>query len=133
MGVTYYQPKSEQTDTIERLLRDGKHSLSTIARSMGVSQPRISQIKKRMVLEDHKTISPQPIRSQAQEKVDACIVDSMKALTIRFTPSVFDALVEACAVTNRANPDDTITLEDFIEECATVRVVEMGLLRRRKK
>lgn len=133
MGVTYYQPKSEQTDTIERLLRDGKHSLSTIARSMGVSQPRISQIKKRMVLEDHKTISPQPIRSQAQEKVDACIVDSMKALTIRFTPSVFDAFVEACAVTNRANPDDTITLEDFIEECATVRVVEMGLLRRRKK
>lgn len=133
MGANYYQAKSEQTDTIERLLIDGKHSLQSIASVIGVSRPRVSQIKKRMLEEGRKAVSPQTVRSRTQEKLESVMLDSMKALTIRFTPAVFDALAEACAISNRQNPDDTITIEDFIEECAVVKVVELGLLKQRRK
>jgi hypothetical protein len=57
----------------------------------------------------------------------------MKHLTIRFTPAVFDALTEACAITNRQDPTDTITVEDYVNELVINRVVELGLLRKNKR
>jgi hypothetical protein len=57
----------------------------------------------------------------------------MKALTLHLTPSVFDALTEACAITNRKDKDDPITVEDYAEECVIVRLVELGLLRKNKR
>ena len=57
----------------------------------------------------------------------------MKSLTIYLTPSVHDALVEACAVANRQSPDgEQITIQEYVEECVINRVVELGLLRKKK-
>jgi hypothetical protein len=56
-----------------------------------------------------------------------------KTLTLHLTPPVHDALSEACAIANRQNPEDTITLTEYVEELVINRVVELGLLRRNKR
>lgn len=130
--------RSTQTLTIERLLKEDTHSLTSIASAAGVSRQRVHQIKKRMLA---RYVSIGVVNLTAgdcqegfkQDFKEPVVSDSMKALTIRFTPAVFDALTEACAVSNRQSLDETITIEDYVEECAINRVVELGLLRRRAK
>lgn len=58
---------------------------------------------------------------------------SPKALTLHLTSPVYDALTEACAITNRQNPEDTISLTEYVEELVINRVVELGLLKRHKR
>ncbi len=125
------QQKTQRTIDIEAMLREG-HSVATIARWAGVSQQRVSYIKKRLFNTTPTTpvvTTPAPV-SEAQ----SCIVASvLKPITLHLTPSVFDALTEACAVVNRQDPDDPVTLADYVEELVINRVVELGLLRKTKR
>jgi hypothetical protein len=57
----------------------------------------------------------------------------MKTITINLTPPVYDALTEACGVANRQSPEEPITILEYVEECVINRVVELGLLRRKKR
>lgn len=125
------QAKSQQTVDIELMLQDG-HPVSTIARWAGVSQQRVSYIKRRLYLQATTPTTPVVTTPVPHESQEPCNVALVKSLTLRLTPSVFDALTEACAITNRKDPDDPITVEDYINELIINRVVELGLLRKYK-
>jgi hypothetical protein len=56
----------------------------------------------------------------------------MKSLTINLTPAVYDALVEACGVANRKTPEEPITILEYVEELVSNRMVELGLLRKKR-
>ena len=114
------QSRSQQTLTIEAMLKEG-HTASAIAREVGVSRPRVQQIKRRLK-EDHESVT-----------APAEPASTMKALTIHFTPAVHDALAEACAIANRQSPEEPITITEYIEELVINRVVELGLLRKNKR
>lgn len=128
------QSKSKNTLHIEQMLKDG-HSAHSIAQEVGISHQRVYQIKKRLanqyvagvqlaVQEGQTTCTPS----------NALLSDSfMKSLNIRVTTPVFDALTEACAIANRKEPDEAITVEEYVEECVTTRLVELGLLRKNKR
>lgn len=121
------QDRSSQTLHIERLLSDG-HTISSIARTMGVSRQWVQQINKRRCkgLQDLAPL----------QEVQPALLGSelhMKSLTLRLTLPVYDALTEACAITNRKDPEEPITTEEYVEECVTTRLQELGLLRRNKR
>lgn len=131
MGALAYQAKSQQTIDIELMLLE-KHSVSAIARWAGVSQQRVSYIKKRM---GEVTTPTTPVVTTPHQVITepSCNVALVKSLTVTLTPSVYDALVEACGVANRQDPDEPITMSDYVEELIINRVVELGLLRKYKK
>ena len=118
--------RSQQTLTIEAMLKDGK-TISSIARSVGVSRARVQQIKRRVC--EQFVNSTEPV-SAGGELVSS---SPFKPLTISLTPAVHDALVAACEVANRNSPEETITIQEYVEECVINRVAELGLLRRNKK
>src|SRR5215471_611070 len=120
------QPRSQQTLTIEAMLKEGKN-LSDIARQMGVSRQRIQSIKQRV--SQQLVTSTEPV-SGGGELVSGL---PFKSLTIHVTPAVHDAIVEACEVANRKSPEEQITISEYVEECVINRVVELGLLRRNKR
>ncbi len=118
--------RSQQTLTIEAMLKDGQ-TISSIARQVGVSRARVQQIKRRVCKE--LINSTEPV-SAGGELVSS---SPFKPITISLTPAVHDALVEACAVTNRQSPEEPITIQEYVEECVINRVVELGLLGRNKR
>lgn len=126
------QSRSQQTTDIERMLQAG-HPVSDIARWASVSQQRVSFIKKRL----EKSQPPTTPISQPPDPVvttpSRIVVSVLKPLTLHLTPSVFDALTEACAITNRRNPDDTITVQEYVEELTMNRLAELGLLRKQRR
>jgi len=119
--------RSSTTVAIEQRLKAGE-SLSSIARSVGVSRQRVHSIKVRLC--QQLVNMTEPIDTQAGVLVSHL---PMKSLTIQFTPAIHDALVEACAIVNRRDPEEPITIQEYIEELAINRVVELGLLRRNKR
>lgn len=119
--------RSTRTLAIEKLLKQG-HAVSTIARDLGVSRQRVHSIKVRVC--QQLVNMTEPIDTQAGALVSHL---PMKSLTIHFTPAVFDALVEACEIVNRRSPEESITIQEYLEELAINRVVELGLLRRNKR
>jgi hypothetical protein len=122
--------RSTSTLTIEELLKHGE-SVSSIARTTGLTRQWVIHIKKRLLREGvlHVSVTP-PVTPFAGSLVS----DShMKSLTLRLTSPVFDALAEACAIANRKDPEESITLEDYVGELVINRVVELGLLRKNKR
>jgi hypothetical protein len=115
--------RNQQTLTIEAMLKKGQ-SISSIARQVGVSRQRVQNINRRL-LRDYEVATATPVESPSGSP--------MKSLSINLTPAVHDALVEACAVANRRAPEESITLQEYVEECVITRVVELGLLRRKKR
>lgn len=117
--------RSTQTLTIEAMLKAGQ-SPSAVAREMGVSRQRIHSIKQRLC--QQLVNSTEPVSGSGELSNGL----PFKSLTIRITPAVHDALVEACEVTNRGCPEEPVTLAEYVEECVINRVAELGLLRKNK-
>jgi hypothetical protein len=127
---SHKQHKAQQTVDIELMLQAG-HPVTRIAQWAGVSQQRVSYIKKRL---SQPLTTPVVTTPEAQPEVAPCNVASvLKPITLHLTPSVFDALTEACSISNRRNPEDLITIQDYIEELIINRVAELGLLRKTRK
>jgi hypothetical protein len=120
------QSRSQQTLSIETRLKAGE-SLSSIARNVGVSRSRVQHISRRL-LRDYESVT-----DAANGSGEQVSNSHMKSLTINLTPAVYDALVEACEVTNRKFPEEPITILEYVEECVINRVVDLGLLRRKKQ
>lgn len=129
------QVRSDKTLLIEAMIREGT-PVSSIAREIGVSRGRVQQIKRRMS-GDYSLVTDTPSMIEGSGgSTFAGLVSSaspMKSLTVHFTPAVHDALVEACAITNRQSPEEPITIADYVEELVINRVVELGLLRKNKR
>lgn len=123
------QSKSQKTLLIEQMLQDGQ-SISSIAREFDISRARVHHIKSRLLKSGVTCNGVTPLQPHHDGLVFSN--QSMKSLNIRLTTPVFDALTEACAITNRKDRDDPITVEDYVEECLTTRLVELGLIRKRK-
>lgn len=104
-------------------------SASSIARSVGVSRPRIQYVKKRML----RGLQCNPVTGEGLQGSGLLLSKSMKQLTIRFTPAVYDALVEACTIANRQDPEEQITISDYVEQVTINNLVEMGLVRKHKR
>jgi hypothetical protein len=128
--------RTHNTLKIEALIKTGA-SVSSISREAGVSRQRVQHIKKRLL---GQWVSGVQVAVQPPEEVagvDLAIHSSgmatPKALTLHLMPAVYDALTEACAISNRQNPDDTISITEYIEELVINRVVELGLLKRHKR
>ena len=119
--------RSQQTLTIEKLLKEANPNISAIARQMGVSRGWVQEINRRL-LSDFETVA-EPANVDGKQVSNS----NMKSLSIHLTPAVFDALVEACAVANRRAPEEPITITEYVEELVISRVVELGLLRRNKR
>lgn len=126
------QFKSQQTVDIELMLQDG-HSVTEIARWANISQQRVSYIKRRLLNNTTPTTPVVTTPPAPSELAPATVVSVLKPLTLQLTPSVFDALTEACAITNRKDPDESITIQEYVEQLIINRVVELGLLRRKRK
>jgi hypothetical protein len=124
---TQHQPRNPQTLLVESLLRDGM-SLSTIARQVGISKQRVHQISTR-VRQDRQALDGGGL--QGVNPVISHL--PMKSLTIRFTPAVYDALVEACQIVNRKDTEEQITIQDYVEQCTINNLVELGLMRKHRK
>lgn len=122
--VNEFQSRSTNTLLIEQMLRDGVLSISEIARLHHVSRARVQFIAKR--LQPPATpVAPHQLHPTPQLRSLG-----MRAINISFTPRVFAALTEACALVNQENSDDPITVEDYAEECVMNRLVTLGLLRK---
>jgi hypothetical protein len=70
---------------------------------------------------------------QPHQDGSVCSESFMRHITVKLTSPMYDALVEACSITNRKDPDDAITVEDYAEECIVTRLVELGLVRKYRK
>ena len=114
--------RSQRTLTIEAMLKEGQ-SVSSIAREFGVTRQRVQSIKARLLQGGYEAVTGTPAGSASP----------LKVFTISLTLPVHDAVVEACAVTNRKSPEEPITITEYVEECVITRVVELGLLRRKKR
>jgi hypothetical protein len=124
------QTRSETSITIEGMLQAGE-SVSAIARAMGVSRTRVQQINKRMQAEGCKGV--QDLAGVGlQGTTSRNLANVLKTLTIRLTPAVFAALTEACVITNSRDPEDPLTVEDYVNQLIINRVVDLGLLRKPK-
>ena len=128
--------RTHSTLKIEALIKTGA-SVSSISREAGVSRQRVQHIKKRLL---GQWVSGVQVAVQPGEEVaspDGHVLSSgmasLKALTLHLTTPVHDALTEACDISNRQNPEDTISLTEYVEELVINRVVELGLLKRHKR
>lgn len=121
------QSRSDTTLSIEARLKAGER-VSAIARDLGISRQRVHSIKVRVC--QQLVNMTEPIDTEAGALISHL---PMKSLTIHFTPAVHDALVAACEITNRQSPDEPITIQEYVEEIAINRVVELGLLRKNKR
>lgn len=121
---------------IEALIKTGA-SVSSISREAGVSRQRVQHIKRRLlnqyVAGVQVAVQPGEAVAGGPGALSSSGMASLKALTLHLTAPVHDALTEACAISNRQNPDDTITITEYIEELVINRVVELGLLKRHKR
>lgn len=128
--------RNPNTLKIEALIKSGA-SVSSISREAGVSRQRVQHIKKRLLGQwvSGVQVAVQPADGVAgiDRPLHSSGMASLKALTLHLTAPVHDALTEACAISNRQNPDDTITLTEYVEELVINRVVELGLLKRHKR
>jgi len=127
--------RSSKTVQIEARLKAGE-SLSSIARDLGVSRGRVQQVKRRL-LGDYSLVTDTPIMIEGAATitpVNGLVSHSpMKSFTVNLTTAVHDALAEACAIANRQSTEGPITIAEYTEELIINRVVELGLLRSRKK
>ena len=129
--------RTHNTLKIEALIKTGA-SVSSISREAGVSRQRVQQIKRRLL---NQWVSGVQVAVQPPDGVagvEGAIpsqlhMASPKAITLHLTSPVYDALTEACAISNRQNPEDTISITEYIEELVINRVVELGLLKRHKR
>jgi hypothetical protein len=120
--------RGQRTLEIERMLKGSNRNISAIARQMGVTRQRVRQIEKRL-LGDYEKVVTESVSGDCEHISNS----PMKALTINLTPSVHDALVEACAVANRKAPEEPVTILEYVEECIICHVVELGLLRKNNR
>jgi hypothetical protein len=136
----YFQRKSQQTIAIERMVREGLHSLSSIARSAGVSQQRVSYIKKRM--REAKQSVEQPVVWPVVESKQPAPRPLLNTITLQLSPAVYDALSNVLLSVNRQTKQEAIeqgtefqptTVEEYIEECLMVNLAERGLLKVKMK
>lgn len=121
-----YQSRSPKTLTIEMMLRDDVHSISEIARLNQVTRGRVQFIKKRLLPPD-TPVAP-PGSTQALQLKSS----GMKALTVRFSPAVYAALVEATSVSNQGS-DEPNTIEEYAGDVVMTHLVNLGLLRQKRK
>lgn len=128
--------RTHKTLKIEALIKTGA-SVSSISREAGVSRQRVQHIKKRLtgqwVSEVQVAVQPGNGVAWSNGQLPSSGMASLKALTLHLTAPVHDALTEACAISNRQNPEDTISLTEYVEELVINRVVELGLLKRHKR
>src|SRR5260370_838295 len=99
--------RNQRTLTIQAMLKEGQ-SISSIARTMGVSRSRVQQINRRLLADYEAVIATSEPQGATSEP--GFSGSPMKSLTINLTPAVHDALVEACAVANRKAPEEPITI-----------------------
>jgi hypothetical protein len=118
--------RSHQTITIEEMLSNGQ-SQTSIARQMGITRQRVGKIAKRL------TSCTQPVAGGGLRGGPSGIVAPVKSLTLQLTPAVFAALVEACQVSNHKDPEEQITITDYVEQVLINNLVEMGLMRKHRK
>ena len=128
--------RTHNTLKIEALIKTGA-SVSSISREAGVSRQRVQHIKRRLL---NQWVSGVQVAVQPPDGVAGSVptthssgMASPKAITLHLTSPVYDALTEACAISNRQNPEDTISITEYIEELVINRVVELGLLKRHKR
>lgn len=128
---TVLNVRSEKTLTIESMLRDGELSVSEIARINGVSRVRVRQIRSRLVtklsLEEGGTSTPTP--DVLQNPLESL---SMKTLSIRLTPAVYKALMEATTISNSGS-DELNTIEDYAGDVIMTHLQTLGLIRQNKR
>jgi hypothetical protein len=94
----------------------------------------VQQIKRRLT-SDYSLVTDTPsMIDGAATSTPVSVIAShspMKHFTVNLTSAVHDALVEACAITNRQSPEDPITIAEYTEDLIINRVVELGLLRKK--
>lgn len=110
------------------------HNLSSIAREVGVSRQRVQAVNRRL-FHDYSlvtaTVALQPPQTSCTPVSVIASHSPMKHFTVNLTTAVHDALVEACALTNRQSPADPINIAEYTEELIINKVVELGLLRKK--
>jgi hypothetical protein len=125
--------RSSKTKDIEARLKAG-HALSSIARDIGVSRQRVQAVNRRMQVDYSLVTATVAVQPPQTSCTPASVIAShlpMKSFTVILTTPVYDALVEACAITNRQSPQDPITIAEYTEQLIINKVVELGLLRKK--
>lgn len=121
-----YQSRSPRTIAIEAMLNEGALTISEIARVHNVSRRRVQLINTRL---RYPAI---PVASDQSHPTSQLKSSGMKALTVRFSPAVYAALVEATGVSNQGS-DEPNTIEEYAGDVVMTHLVNLGLLRQKRK